>query len=627
MGATMDGPVHVPQEGDSELLDYTLALPPEDPVMPPGRWIKENLFSSKSNTIQTVVFGAILLLLIRWVLSLVFAEEADWTSVATNIKLLFTYNYPAEQFGRIWFATGATAGAAGLSVAAWNLSPAVTVRRIGVGFIGTGGILLVMGAVTPTTTPDKIRIGMFVFGALAAVFGYLAIHSTSEPHIKRVPFTTLLLTISVVVIAIIWLFPFGRYEFLEGERFIASGTANETTKTPWTVTILILLAAFFGGRILGRIVGQRLLRMVMMIWWVIGPAFLIFLVLRDPDFDWSQVLRVDIPGALAFGLIGGALLYAITRPGREETARIVGALLLLLTVGLWVVAFNGWGYDSFPIPLDMQQKFRLSFLALSMFCLMAPTFSGEKSARIRFAGAWIGLVAISHWLITGINTESTLTIVAPPFLGGFVLTVAIAYYVMLASFPLGILLALARTSKMPIFRVMSTLYIEFVRGIPLITVLFFFSIMLNLFLPDGMEIAKLAAVFTGYTVFSAAYMAENIRGGLQSVRKGQYEAADALGLTTVQRTSFIVLPQALRVSIPNLVGQAIATFKETSLIAIVGGFDLLRIADKTIPAQTDFLGQKRPALLFICVVYWVFAYSMSRASRNLEYRLGVGQGR
>jgi general L-amino acid transport system permease protein len=161
----------------------------------------------------------------------------------------------------------------------------------------------------------------------------------------------------------------------------------------------------------------------------------------------------------------------------------------------------------------------------------------------------------------------------------------------------------------------------------LITVLFFFSIMLNLFLPTGMEIAKLAAVFTGYTVFSAAYMAENIRGGLQSVRKGQYEAADALGLTTVQRTSFIVLPQALRVSIPNLVGQAIATFKETSLIAIVGGFDLLRIADKTIPAQTDFLGQKRPALLFICVVYWVFAYSMSRASRNLEHRLGVGQGR
>jgi general L-amino acid transport system permease protein len=180
---------------------------------------------------------------------------------------------------------------------------------------------------------------------------------------------------------------------------------------------------------------------------------------------------------------------------------------------------------------------------------------------------------------------------------------------------------------MPIFRVLATLYVEFVRGVPLITVLFFFSIMLPLFLPGGMGISELAAIFVGYSMFSAAYMAENIRGGLQSVRKGQYEAADALGLTTVQRTSFIVLPQALRVSIPNLVGQAIATFKETSLIAIVGGFDLLRVADKSISAQPEFLGQKRPALLFISLVYWTFAYSMSRASRNLEVRLGVGQGR
>ncbi|MFZ8968708.1 MAG: amino acid ABC transporter permease, partial [Ilumatobacteraceae bacterium] len=215
----------------------------------------------------------------------------------------------------------------------------------------------------------------------------------------------------------------------------------------------------------------------------------------------------------------------------------------------------------------------------------------------------------------------------PPFLGGFVLTVSIAYYVMLASFPLGVLLSLARTSKLPIFRVLSTTYIEVVRGVPLITVLFFFSIMLPLFLPSGMGISDLAAVFAGYTVFSAAYMAENIRGGLQSVRRGQYEAADALGLTTVQRTSLIVLPQALRVSIPNLVGQAIATFKETSLIAIVGGFDLLRIANSTIPNQPDFLGQKRPALLFISLVYFVVAYTMSRASRNLENRLQAGQAR
>jgi general L-amino acid transport system permease protein len=142
-----------------------------------------------------------------------------------------------------------------------------------------------------------------------------------------------------------------------------------------------------------------------------------------------------------------------------------------------------------------------------------------------------------------------------------------------------------------------------------------------------MGISDLAAVFAGYTVFSAAYMAENVRGGLQSVRRGQYEAADALGLSTVQRTSLIVLPQALRVSIPNLVGQAIAVFKETSLIAIVGGFDLLRIANSTIPNQPDFLGQKRPGLMFISLLYFVFAYTMSKSSQRLEVRLKDAQAR
>ena len=139
-----------------------------------------------------------------------------------------------------------------------------------------------------------------------------------------------------------------------------------------------------------------------------------------------------------------------------------------------------------------------------------------------------------------------------------------------------------------------------------------------------MAVSKLAAIFIGYTLFSAAYMAENIRGGLQAVRRGQFEASDALGLTTLQRTVFIVLPQALRVSIPNLVGQAIATFKETSLVAIIGAFDLLNVARNSIPNQPAFLGHSIAPLLFISGVYWIVAYSMSRASRSLEEKLGVG---
>jgi His/Glu/Gln/Arg/opine family amino acid ABC transporter permease subunit len=608
--------------------DLTLAAPPEDPMVPPGRWVKENLFSSVGNTIQTLVFSAILMGLTRWLLGIVFADESNWKSVGTNMRLLMSYNYPAEQYVRVWFTVGCIAAAIGLTMAAWNLHPTITFRKLGVGLIGSGSITLLIGVITPGTTPTSFRVGFLLVGAVLLAAGVAITQGVADPHKRRISFSSMLLSISALVIAVVWLFPFGRHESLKGELSSVSGTVNETTKTPWTVTILLMLVAYFGARALAhKLGGTRPLRTAMTVWWVVGPAFLVFLVLRDPDFDWDKVLKVDIPGALAFGIVGAGLLYALTKPGNSELGRAVGAGLTAFAIGLWIIAFFGWGYESFFIPLDMPQKFRISFLMLAMFALISPTFAGDKSARMRFAGIWLGLIAISHWLITGINTDSTLDIQAPPFLGGFVLTCTIAYYVMLASFPLGILLALARTSKMPIFRVLSTMYIEFIRGIPLITVLFFFSIMLPLFLPRGMGISELAAIFAGYSVFSAAYMAENIRGGLQSIRKGQYEASDALGLTTVQRTAFIIMPQALRVSIPNLVGQSIATFKETSLIAIVGGFDLLRVADKSIAAQPEFLGQKRPALLFVCLVYWIFAYSMSRASRNLEVRLGVGQGR
>ncbi len=134
-----------------------------------------------------------------------------------------------------------------------------------------------------------------------------------------------------------------------------------------------------------------------------------------------------------------------------------------------------------------------------------------------------------------------------------------------------------------------------------------------------------ARTFTASSSNGLAYMAENVRGGLQSIRRGQFEAADALGLNTGQRTGFIVLPQALRVSIPPLVGQAIGTFKETSLVAIIGSFDLLLIANRTIGSQTDFLGVKREGLLFVSAVYFVVAFSMSKYSQRLERKLGVGE--
>jgi His/Glu/Gln/Arg/opine family amino acid ABC transporter permease subunit len=598
------GEIHIDPEQDAAPL-----VPAHGPV----DWMKKNLFSSRGNSVLTVVFGALALIIIRWLMGLIFEGAVNWNAVATNLRLLFTYNYPSEQYIRIWFSVGVLFVAIGLSIAAWGVDPRIPVKKLASNAMSLGGFLIVGAAIAPPDVPGSVRVGLLVVGVVLVAIGFGANRAFGEQSIS---FLALLSGIGAFWIAVAWLVPFGRNEFADGALIDEPGTINPSTKVPWTILILLLLATVVAGRALVRVVSPQLLRMTMVIFWVIGPAFLIFLVLRDPAFDWDKVVREDLPIAAAFLIIGSAVLYWLTDPKLGELGRGVAAFLVGLAAFQFVAAFLGL--------YGVQQKVRISFVVLALFALAAPTFAGEKAARYRFVGAWVGTVLLGHWLITGINTESTLDIAAPPFLGGFALTLSISYYVMLASFPLGIILALGRTSKMPIFRVLSTLYIEFVRGVPLITILFFFSVILNLFLPNGMEVSELAAVFLGYALFSAAYMAENIRGGLQSIRRGQFEASDALGLTTAQRTIFIVLPQALRVTIPNLVGQAIATFKETSLIAIVGGFDLLRVANSSIPSQPGFLGQNRPALLFICLIYWVFSYSMSRASRSLETKLGVG---
>ncbi len=594
-------------------LDALIAAnaPPEIPTHGAVDWMKKNLFSSISTTVQTFLFITLLVLILRWLLGLIFDPEASWDSVATNMRLLFTYNYPADQFIRIWFTVGALLTAVGLTIAAWGVDPKLSVKKLGGNLVGVGALIAIMGIIAPASS--TIKTGMIVVGVLIAVLGYGISRVLGEQKISFFPF---LLVVAGFWLAVLWLVPFGRNEFIDGAVSNLPGTINPSTKIPWTILILLFLGSVLAGRALVTVIKPQALRLTMIAWWVVGPAFLIFLVLRDPQFDYDKVLRTDVPWALGFAIIGGAILYWLAKPGVGEIGRLFAASATLFALFNWVAAFAGW--------YSMLQKVRLSFLVFALFALAAPTFAGERSVRLKFVYAWVGTVAIGHWLITGINTVSTLDIAAPPFLGGFTLSMVIAYYVMLASFPLGIILALARTSKLPIFRLLSTLYIEFVRGVPLITILFFFSIMVNLFLPGGMELAELAAIFLGYALFSAAYMAENVRGGLQSIRVGQYEASDALGLTTSQRTIFIVLPQALRVTIPNLVGQAIGTFKETSLIAIVGGFDLLNVAKQSIPNQPDFLGQNKPALLFICAIYWAGSYSMSRASRNLETKLGVG---
>jgi general L-amino acid transport system permease protein len=190
--------------------------------------------------------------------------------------------------------------------------------------------------------------------------------------------------------------------------------------------------------------------------------------------------------------------------------------------------------------------------------------------------------------------------------------------------PVGILMALGRKSDLPVLKTFSVIFIEFIRGVPPIALLLFSNLMLRLFLPGGRP-ADLTLAIIVITGFSAAYIAEIVRGGLQAVPKGQTEAAQASGMSASAVQRLIVLPQALRAVIPAMVGQFIALFKDTSLLSIIGILEFLRVSD-TSNAQPDFVGKGLAPItyLFVAIGYWAFAYTMSKESRRLETKLGVG---
>ena len=210
--------------------------------------------------------------------------------------------------------------------------------------------------------------------------------------------------------------------------------------------------------------------------------------------------------------------------------------------------------------------------------------------------------------------------------GGLPLTLILATFGIALAFPLGLVLALGRRSDMPAVRALCIAYIELIRGVPLISLLFMSSVMLPLFLPEGFSIDKLLRAQIAIIVFASAYVAETIRGGLQAIPKGQYEGADSLGLSYWETMRKIILPQALRVVIPPLVSIFIALFKDTSLVVIIGIFDLMQAAQAAV-SDAAWRGFSAESYLFIAVIYFVFCFSISQYSQALERQLEHGQQR
>jgi His/Glu/Gln/Arg/opine family amino acid ABC transporter permease subunit len=260
------------------------------------------------------------------------------------------------------------------------------------------------------------------------------------------------------------------------------------------------------------------------------------------------------------------------------------------------------------------------FLDASRSSEEQPRRTSQRSA------AWLlaATPVLMFGLIYGIGV-GPLPITDTRLWGGLMLTIMLTMVGIIASFPLGVALALGRRSSLPVVSAACTIYIEVVRGVPLITVLFMAQLLVPLVNPALAEVDNVFRAMIGIFLFSAAYLAENVRGGLQSVPPGQEEAAKALGMPGWQVTAFITLPQALRAVIPALVGQFISLFKDTSLVAIVGLIDLTGIAGSVV-AQTEFLGLRREVFLFITLVYFVFSFAMAYVSRRIE-ETGSGAAR
>jgi len=320
----------------------------------------------------------------------------------------------------------------------------------------------------------------------------------------------------------------------------------------------------------------------------------------------SAVLGVVI-AFLAWKFIDWALLDAVWQPDSKACRAAQGACWGFIAEKHRFIVFGTYPYE---------QHWRPALASILLVLLWA------LSAWRIFWRWWLVLLWLAGLSVIGILMWGG--VLGLPYVenerwGGLILTLLLSTFGIALAFPLSILLALGRRSGMPVIQALCVGFIELVRGVPLISILFMASVMLPLFLPAGVSIDKLLRAQIALILFAAAYLAEVVRGGLQAIPKEQYEAADAVGLTYWQKTGTVILPQALRIAVPPLVNTIIGFFKDTSLVVIIGLFDLLQTIKVSLQ-DPAWSGYGVEAYLFAALVYFAFCFAMSLYSRRLERR-------
>ncbi len=341
--------------------------------------------------------------------------------------------------------------------------------------------------------------------------------------------------------------------------------------------------------------------------WRINLAALVLLVWAVPL--WLPRVRSKVQIGLSLVLLF-PLLASYLFLGGEKGAIWSALIALGLAAFLWAL-----------LTTATEMTTGLSFTRFVVGAVGATGRSEEASRRIGFAALLlvyaVALVAVHAMALSLVQTR---------LWGGLFLTTVISGIGIAFSLPAGIVLALARRSRMPLISLLATAFIELFRSVPLITILFMFNTMLPLFLPVGVEVNQLLRAIVAVCLFAAAYMAEVVRGGLQAIPRGQYEAASAMGLGFWQATGLVIMPQALKIMIPTIVGNFIGLFKDTTLVSIIGLFDLLSMA-RAVGEDTRWLGLFLEPFFFVTMIYFVACFGMSQYSLNLEQRLSAGERR
>lgn len=363
------------------------------------------------------------------------------------------------------------------------------------------------------------------------------------------------------------------------------------------------------------------LRTLMNVLWLVTPL-ITFGLLLGVTVDPALVMDTLIKSAISIVFFTGLFFFT-----RWVTKRFPTAGIGLVMGLVWVATLAGALYltvGNFSVKLNPDQAWGglLLTMIIAVFAIVASFPIGVllalgRRSQIRGVPAWLtygtAVILTAYFLIT-----STMPGLRDP---------VNLFAIILAFWPLLIPLAAFLFQKYfngNVVAAFCTVYIEVIRGVPLITVLFMSIILFPVLLPKGTEILSTWRVMAAAAMFASAYLAENVRGGLQAIPKGQYEAADSIGLNTFQKYRLIVLPQAIRVVIPAIVGQFIGLFKDTTLIAIVGLVEVLGVAN-LISAQTDWLGVRREPYIFLMIIYFAGSWVMAASSRRMENQLGVGE--